>query len=132
MYMYMYVYVCIHIYIYIYNTYIRIPLLLNHILIACHSSGDHGRLRHAPGHARAGAEHAARSLTADLRTKILDFRGFYSSRIVILRGNSHVHMELPGKLESTNLSRDNLSREIWRNPGPSREASLQVAVMGSD
>ena len=25
--------------------------------------------------------------------------------------NSHVHMEFPGNLESTNLSRDNLSRE---------------------
>ena len=27
--------------------------------------------------------------------------------------NSHVHRELPIHFESTNLSRDNLSREIW-------------------
>ena len=28
--------------------------------------------------------------------------------------NSYVHREFPGNLESTNLSRDNLSREIGR------------------
>ena len=28
--------------------------------------------------------------------------------------NSHVHRECPGKFESTNLSRDNISREIGR------------------
>ena len=28
--------------------------------------------------------------------------------------NSHVHGEFPGKFESSNLSRDNLSREIGR------------------
>ena len=43
--------------------------------------------------------------TANLRTKILDFRGFDSSRILILRG---------GHFESSNLSRDHLSREIGR------------------
>ena len=53
--------------------------------------------------------------TADLRTKILDFRGFDSSIIVVFkRWNSHVHGEFPGKSESTNLSRENLSGEIGR------------------
>ena len=54
--------------------------------------------------------------TADLRTKITDFRGFDSNRILILRGgilmSGHVHEEFPGKLESSNLSRNNLSRDI--------------------
>ena len=39
---------------------------------------------------------------AKLPTKILDFRGFDSSRILSSRG------EISGKPESTNLSRDNL------------------------
>ena len=46
--------------------------------------------------------------TANLCTKILDFRGF-DSRIINLKckgWNSHVHRGFPGKLESTNLSRD--------------------------
>ena len=52
---------------------------------------------------------------ANLRTKILDFGGFDSSRILILRGwNSQGHREFPGKLESSDLSRDDLSREIGR------------------
>ena len=58
---------------------------------------------------------ASLGATANLRTKILDFGGFDSSRVLILRGwNSHVHTELPGKLESSNRSRDNISREIGR------------------
>ena len=54
---------------------------------------------------------------ANLRTEILDFRGFDSSGILIFKGwNSHVHREFPGSSESTNLStsRDNLSRELGR------------------
>ena len=52
-------------------------------------------------------------------TKILDFRGFDSSMMLILRGSrehdlSHVHREFPGKFESRNLSRDNPSRGIGR------------------
>ena len=51
--------------------------------------------------------------TANLHTKILDCRGFDSSRILIVRGRILMLMrEFPGKFESTNLSRDNLSREI--------------------
>ena len=48
-------------------------------------------------------------------TKILDFRGLESSMLLILRGGilSNIR-ELPGKFESTNLGRENLSREIGR------------------
>ena len=52
-------------------------------------------------------------IAANLRTKTLDFEGFDSSRI--FKGwNSHVDREFLGKFESTNVSRDNLSREIGR------------------
>ena len=56
------------------------------------------------------------SVTANLRTKILDFTGFDSSimNINVKGWNSHVHKDLPGYFESTNLSRDDLSREIGR------------------
>ena len=46
------------------------------------------------------------SSTADLRTKIIDFRGFDSSIILSLMGG------IPRTFESINLSRDNISREI--------------------
>ena len=49
-------------------------------------------------------------ITANLRTKILDFRGFDSSRILILRGL--ILVSTGSFSESTNLSRDTLSREI--------------------
>ena len=54
--------------------------------------------------------------TSNLRTNIVDFRGFDSSIMFINRKgwNSHVHREFPGKFESSYLSRDNLSREIGR------------------
>ena len=56
--------------------------------------------------------------TANLRTKILDFRGFDSSIILVLRGwNSQAHGEFLGWFESSNLSRDNLSWEIGRISG---------------
>ena len=58
---------------------------------------------HTPPTATSGA-----GTTANLRSKILDFRGSDSSGILILKGwNSHAHRELPGNdIESTNLSRD--------------------------
>ena len=50
-----------------------------------------------------------------LHTKILDFRGFDSSRIIVLRGGiSTPTGNFLGNFESTNLSRDNLRREIGR------------------
>ena len=51
------------------------------------------------------------AVRVEFRTKILDFRGFDSSRIL---WNSHVHREFPGNRESTDLSRGNISREIGR------------------
>ena len=51
--------------------------------------------------------------TANLRAKILDFGGFDSCRILMLRGGIPRPIgNFPGKFESTNLSRDNLSRQI--------------------
>ena len=32
--------------------------------------------------------------------------------------DSHVHRTIPGKFESSNVSRDNVSREIGRTPMP--------------
>ena len=70
------------------------------------------------------------SRTANLRTKILDSRGFDSSRILTSRGGILTSIwESPGLFESTNLSGDNLSREIGRTldaggkhaaPGPAQ------------
>ena len=64
-------------------------------------------------------------IAANLRTKILDFRGFDSSSILILRVgillSIGVHRESPRHFESTNLSRENLSRE-----NISREIGLNI------
>ena len=55
------------------------------------------------------------TVTANLRTNLMDFRGFDSSTILILRGGIlRAHREFPGKLESSNVSKDNVSREIGR------------------
>ena len=54
-------------------------------------------------------------VTANLWIKILDFRGFDSSKILMLRGGILMSIgNFPGKLESSNLSREILSREIGR------------------
>ena len=59
-----------------------------------------------------------RAATANLRTKIPDFRGFDSSRTLILRdGIFQAHGKFHGKFESSDLSGDNLSREIRRTSG---------------
>ena len=79
-------YTCIHVYIYIYIYTYRCVYRL------------HKRLT-----------------TANLRTKILDFRGFDSSKILRLSGG--IPRPLGSFLEimsQTNLSRDSLSREIGR------------------
>ena len=53
--------------------------------------------------------------TPNLPTNIVDFRGLDSSIILILKGwNFQAHGEFPGMFESSNVSRDNLSREIGR------------------
>ena len=54
--------------------------------------------------------------TATLRTKILDFRGFDSSRILMLRGGNPMSIgNLLDIFYSRNLSLENLSRDIIRS-----------------
>ena len=50
----------------------------------------------------------------NLPTNIEDFGGFDSSIILVLRGGLLMSTGFPGKFESSNLSRDNVSREIGR------------------
>ena len=50
--------------------------------------------------------------TPNLPTDIVDFRGFDSSTILDLRGEIPKPRGFPGKFESSNISRDNVSREI--------------------
>ena len=54
------------------------------------------------------------STTANLRTKILNLRGLESSILLVIRGGILMHRTFPRNLESRNLSRDNLSRNIGR------------------
>ena len=68
--------------------------------------------------------------TANLRTEILDLGGFDSSRILIV--NSHVHRELPGEFELSNLSRNNLSREIGRTHIDTAKAAERKAGDGEE
>ena len=61
--------------------------------------------------------------TASLRTKILDFRGFDSSRILMLRVEFSCPWGFHRKFESRNLSRENRSREIGRSSSPKSGAA---------
>ena len=66
-----------------------------------------------PPHHKQTQTGRARSNTPNLPTNIVDFGGFDSSTILIQRGwNSQAHRGLPGKFESSNVSRDNVSRRI--------------------
>ena len=77
------------------------------------------------------------SVTANLRTNIVDFKGFDSSIMLNLRGGiPRPTGDFPGKLESSNLDRDHLSREIQRKSalhtgGRSRGGHSQSAVFGA-
>ena len=69
--------------------------------------------------------------TANLGTKILDFR----QNLNITGWSSHIHREFPRYFESTNLSRDNLSREIARSAkslgsGASRSGARELFLVG--
>ena len=60
--------------------------------------------------------HRYHSGSANLPTKILDFRGLHASVISNLRGGiPQAHREFPGKFESSNLIRGNV-REFGRFP----------------
>ena len=109
MYISIYVYLSLSIYIYIYYIFRRIRLVYTNLqtrspkfwVLDCKAQGSRKR-----------SVFFTDTGTANLRTKILDLRGFDSRRISNSRGwNSHVHRGFPGNLESTNLSRDNLSRD---------------------
>ena len=56
--------------------------------------------------------------TANLRTKILNLRGFDSSTRLILRVGFSGPKGTPQKFESTHLSRETLGREIGRMSNP--------------
>ena len=68
--------------------------------------------------------------TANLRTKILDVRGFESSRILISRGGiPSPNKKFPGNVESTNLSLENVSREIvWKTTQTSHARCLRCCI----
>ena len=69
--------------------------------------------------------------TSNLPTNIVGFRGFDSSIFFILRlWNSQAHRESPGKLESSNVSRDNVSRRIGRRTGLLRDLSPIASKSG--
>jgi hypothetical protein len=56
--------------------------------------------------------------TANLRTEIPDFRGIPLKQDLSFTGRtSHACRELPGKVESTDLGRGDLRREIGHPPG---------------
>ena len=74
------------------------------------TSNNNNNDSHSPSHS-----HNHSNSTANLPTNIVGFRGFDSSIILNLKGwNSQTRREFPGKFESSNLSRDNVSREIGR------------------
>ena len=84
-------------------------------------SGDQSRQSSAPPPPSVGAsaENPATitrwrdTAAPKLPTRTLDFRGLDSSRILVLRGKIIMSTgNSPEVFESTNLSRDNLSREI--------------------
>ena len=59
----------------------------------------------------------------------MDFTWFDSRTILSLKGwNYQAHRDLPGKFESTNLSRRNVRREIGRSTGG---ATTRVAASGT-
>ena len=144
-YVYVYIYIYTHLYMYIYReryrereierdqcidtcicVYIYTSLYIYIYICSIASVGVpaavHVKLAHDGAHALAGQIVSSRQLaaTANLRTKILNFRGFDSSIILILRGGILMSIEnLPECLrQQTNLTRDNLSKGIGRRqPG---------------
>ena len=120
------VHICIYIHTYI-HTYIHIYIYIYIFVFAARG------LRRTPTRRRTDPEqvavgkrvalHARRlllrpplCLTANLRTKILDLRGLDSGRILILRGGIPRSIGNSRMCESSNLGRDNRSREIGRSP----------------
>ena len=68
--------------------------------------------------------------TPNLPANIVGFRGSDSSIILILRGGIPMSIgSFPGKFESSNLSRRNVSRRIGRSTTHARLALLIVKVV---
>ena len=102
---YIYIYICMYVYIYIY-TYIHVCICVYmyiyiymytcmyiHICVRTSTCSEIQILS------------SWSERMANLRTPILDIRGFDSSRVLLLRGdNSHVHKESPRNFESRDLS----------------------------
>ena len=61
----------------------------------------------------------------NLPTNIVDFGGLDSSIILIQRGGISRHREFLGNFESSNVSRDNVSKEIGRNVPRTRSEQVQ-------
>ena len=78
-------YVYVHIYIYIYYIYIYIYICVHEPSCIHPIYGARFRSQGAQP-LKVLARGGATRIMANLRTKILDFRGFYSSRILVLRG----------------------------------------------
>ena len=66
------------------------------------------------------------SPTANLRTKILDL---LKHNLNLKGWNSQAYRGFPGKFDSSNVSRDNVSREIGRKHGFSRIPSNSNMVI---
>ena len=112
-YIYIYIYVYIYIYIYIYwqagrNCHPR-----------CHTSRGARRDRDETAARAICARGNVRMFTPSPPTKSLGFRGFDSSRLLILRGGILIsvkfHRGSPGKFDSRTLNRKTLSRWTGRS-----------------
>ena len=104
--------------------------LYTHTVVFRISPGMFGMLTAPPveGGSVTRERATARKSTANLPTNIVDFRGLDSSKILILRGGIlRPDRELPGKFESSNLGRDNVSREFWRTGFDAAAMLLQEA-----
>ena len=114
--MYTYIYICMYTHIHIYThayihtciqTYIHIYIYIYLYIQSSHTAHPPESKHQNPRLEMTG--------TPNLPTNIVDFRGFDSSIILILRvGDSQAHREFPGKSESINVSTGNVSREIGR------------------
>ena len=123
-YIYIYVYIYIYIYIHIHiHTYTHIDICV-YIYIYIHSSTWYSiLLTYYYGSCLCCA-------TPNLPTNIVDFRRFDSSTILIKKGGTLVSIgEFPGKFDSGNVSRDNVSREIGRIAYGSYTIMLHSYVM---
>ena len=66
--------------------------------------------------------------TPNLPTNIVDVGGFDSSIMLFVKGwNSHVHREFPRNVESSNVSRGNVSREIGHTGARPMGACIAVS-----